>query len=471
MKSKVLYIDNVTTEKYIKEYADKHKRNNNFSYVTFSEYNSKVGDIDHWHGDIFFNGEKYTYFNDVASSYFVTDGFDCIVGYVNNEGCIDFAKAGIQITYDNITSNRCEYFNTNGFPNGATYEFVSEINDYVNVSGGTWKIYADEGLTAVNGVIHGTASLNKSYEIILSYVFNVEGKECITYANVSVNNTGNVKSLNIIMPDTLAYGTIYTPDIEVQPKSAIQNVFHWESNSNNIEFINRQTGTFKCNMPGNVTITCTYTGNSSGVPKTFTINKVNPHLSLSAFNKTNISGGSTTCHAHYDTHGLSASAQWTNASGNATSATVQSSLQSKVVKFKLNDNYFYPNRAAIQFYGSTPKLTQNLYIQNVSADDINYAYNTVDFIVVAEAESSGEVDTNYIFESTGGLSNYTITNIVPNGTTTFTYVTAQITPNIIAELYSENTNDDEYLYYTEVTVSTTDKSFKKSEPTKIPIRK
>lgn len=467
MKSKVLYIDNVTTEKYIKEYADKHKRNDNFSYVTFSEYNSKVGDIDHWHGDIFFNGEKYTYFNDVASSYFVTDGFDCIVGYVNNEGCIDFAKAGIRITYDNITSNRCEYFNTNGFPDGATYEFVSEINDYVNVSGGTWKIYADEGLTAVNGVIHGTASLNKSYEIILSYVFNVEGKECITYANVSVNNPGNVKSLNIIMPDTLAYGTIYTPDIEVQPKSAIQNVFTWSSSSSNIEIINTQTGTFKCKSPGTVTIKCSYTGNSSGVSKTFTVNKVNPHLSLSAFNKTFVS---TTCNAHYDTHGLSVSGyQWIGASGTSnTKATVSSA---GIVKFILPNNYFYPNTAAIQFYGGTPKLTQNLYIQNVSADDINYEYNTVDFIVVAEAESSGAVDTNYIFESTGGLSNYTITNIEQNGTTTFTHVTAQITPNIIAELYSENTNDDEYLYYTEVTVSTTDKSFKKSEPTKIPIRK
>ena len=113
MSSKLLYIDNVTTDKYIKNYSSKHKSNDKFTYITFTEYERTVGDVSHKHGDIFFNSEKITYYNDVDSSYVVTDGLDNFVAYVNDEGCIAVGRAGVVITdSNNISTNRYELFNS-----------------------------------------------------------------------------------------------------------------------------------------------------------------------------------------------------------------------------------------------------------------------------------------------------------------------------------------------------------------------
>ena len=60
--NKVLYIDNVTTYDYIKNYMKDHTvdepNNSKFTYVVFTEYTRPNNYGVSYHGDIFFNGKK-----------------------------------------------------------------------------------------------------------------------------------------------------------------------------------------------------------------------------------------------------------------------------------------------------------------------------------------------------------------------------------------------------------------------------
>lgn len=485
MGSKILYIDNVTSDRYIKEYADSHSNNNSFTYVTFSEYSKKAADAYCMHGDIFFNGNKITYYNDINSAYVVTDGFDNFVGYVNDEGCISVAYIGIRINDNNVSTNRYDLFNITTIPNNITYELVSEIEPYVNISGGEWKIYGDEHIN-VSDTISGNVDDNISYHVVLSYVFNIENNEYTSYAYFNVNNVGKIENLSIKdFPNKLAYNTIFTPYIDIIPESAKQNSLHWHSDSDAVTILNTQTGTFRCNKPeSSVQLTCSYNDNNDSTNVSFEILKVNPMLSISAYgttylwaNEYNEEYNTTVCYAHYDSRDLNINGyEWriNNASIDATPTRMGKiyfediNANLNIVKFILPEAYFYPNSAVIQLYAMNyaPEQTTQLNIVPAPNNPINTDYNTVNLVISATSANGGVVDTNYTFETHGSLTNFTITDIQYDQASgyTYTYVTAEMTPNLINDIYASNSIDSSEtilnnIAYTKISVSTSDYSF------------
>ena len=492
MGSKILYIDNVTSDKYIKEYADSHSNNNSFTYVTFSDYNRKVAEADHMHGDIFFNGNKITYYNDINPAYVVTDGLDNFIGYVNDEGCISVAYIGIRINDNNVSTNRYDLFNISTIPNNITYELVSEIEPYVNISDGEWRIYNDEHIN-VSDSISGNVDDNISYHVVLSYVFNIENNEYTSYAYFNVNNVDKIENLLIKdFPSKLAYNTIFTPYIDIIPASAKQNSLHWHSNSDAITILNTQTGTFRCNKPASsVQLTCSYNDNDS-TNVSFEILKVNPMLSISVYGTTYIWANeeydTTVCYAHYDSRDLNINGyEWkiNNSSIEATPTQtgeiyfgdVNANLN--IVKFILPEAYFYPNSAVIQLYAMdyAPEQTTQLNIAPAPNNPINNDYNTVNLVISATSANGGVVDTNYVFETHGSLTNFTITDIQydPVSGYTYTYVTAEMTPNLINDIYASNSTDSpetilNNIAYAQISVSTSDYSFISATNTDISVR-
>ena len=122
--NKVLYIDNITTYDYIKNYMKDHTvdepNNSKFTYVVFTEYTRPNNYGVSYHGDIFFNGKKITYINDVDVTKSVTDGKDNIIAYANASGGVDFMKSTIKI--GNL-SNTYELFNVTNA--SVSYEYIS----------------------------------------------------------------------------------------------------------------------------------------------------------------------------------------------------------------------------------------------------------------------------------------------------------------------------------------------------------
>lgn len=504
MGSKLLYIDNVTTDKYIKSYSERHKVNDKFTYITFSEYNRPVGNVSHWHGDIFFNGEKITYYNDVDSSYVVTDGLDNFIGYINNEYCVSVARAGIVIndSNNNISTNKYEIFNTNSVPNNITYSFVSQFENYINVSGGEWKLYKDGTIYNNNGDIEVSdneitgSSINNSCKIDIAYEFNVEDKKCVSYAYVSVNNISYINKLTVKnFPKNLAYGTIYTPYIETEPADAIQREAHWTSDSTAVEILNTQTGTFRCVYPkDNINLTCTYQASDGtfGSHESVKLNvlKVNPHLSLSAWGTTylwdsqDVEYFATTCYAHYDNYGFNvvpvedylignnaAQENWrlNNTAGIQSSITKTISIcrtdltgTSTLIRYILPKSYFYPYITAIPLYTLENPVVQTQYV-NIVTTGSNTDYNTIDLVIEAVGTSMGMTDTNYIFDGMNNFDSFTVTNIEydQNTNTTYTYVTASLSPNMINNAYINHGGDisADALSYVSIGISTTDESF------------
>ena len=112
--NKVLYIDNVTTYDYVKKYMESQNiddpKNAKFTYVVFTEYARHNNYGYSYHGDIFFNGKKITYINDVDVTSPVTDGKDTFSGYVGKSAGLKFAKSSIII---GGISNTYELFNVN----------------------------------------------------------------------------------------------------------------------------------------------------------------------------------------------------------------------------------------------------------------------------------------------------------------------------------------------------------------------
>ena len=135
--NKVLYIDNVTTYDYIKNYMKDHTvdepNNSKFTYVVFTEYTRPNNYGVSYHGDIFFNGKKITYINDVDVTSYVTDGKDNIIAYANELGGVDFVKSTIKI--GNL-SNTYELFNVDDAV--VSYEYISDLGKVTIENTGTW---------------------------------------------------------------------------------------------------------------------------------------------------------------------------------------------------------------------------------------------------------------------------------------------------------------------------------------------
>ena len=469
--NKVLYIDNVTTYDYIKNYMNDHTvdepNNSKFTYVVFTEYTRPNNYGVSYHGDIFFNGKKITYINDVDVTSYVTDGKDNIIAYANELGGVDFVKSTIKI--GNL-SNNYELFNVDDAV--VSYEYISDLGKVTIENTGTWynEILNDGGgtVTVSDGKI-SCSDLKSSASVHLSYVFDInedsKKKTLTTYAYFNIYNVSQVSYVDFgTTPTNFNCGTIYTPRMIIQPDDAAQAELKFTTDSSNIRIINTHTGTFECVTPGTATIKCSYNLNLSS-PNSETheisVNKINPHLSLSAYfttylyNETNYS--STCCYAHYDPQGMDVSGYtWklndaviSGGSSTKSPSIDYSSLSSSganIVKFELPEEIFGPapfNTATMQLYAPnqevfrTNKITVDV-ISNASDES-----NVMSFVVTAQAEKGkpGYVDTNYVFGNSMGLTNFVVTDIVVSDNDpsyTYTYVTAMIESSLLNNAYIQN---------------------------------
>lgn len=469
--NKVLYIDNVTTYDYIKNYMKDHTvdepNNSKFTYVVFTEYTRPNNYGLSYHGDIFFNGKKITYINDVDVTSYVTDGKDNIIAYANELGGVDFVKSTIKI--GNL-SNTYELFNVDDAV--VSYEYISDLGKVTIENTGTWynEILNDGGgtVTISDGII-SCSGLKSSACVHLSYVFDInedyKKKTLTTYAYFDIYKVSQVSYVDFgSTPTNFNCGTIYTPRMIIQPDDAAQAELKFTTDSSNIRIINTHTGTFECVTPGTATIKCSYNLNLSS-PNSETheisVNKINPHLSLSAYFTTYLYNAtyysSTCCYAHYDPQGMNVSGYiWklndaviSGGSSTKSPSIDYSSLSSSganIVKFELPEEIFGPapfNTATMQLYAPNQKVFRT---SKITIDVINNASdesNVMSFVVTAQAEKGkpGYVDTNYVFGNSMGLTNFVVTDIVVSDNDpsyTYTYVTAMIEPSLLNNAYIQN---------------------------------
>ena len=469
--NKVLYIDNVTTYDYIKNYMKDHTvdepNNSKFTYVVFTEYTRPNNYGLSYHGDIFFNGKKITYINDVDVTSYVTDGKDNIIAYANELGGVDFVKSTIKI--GNL-SNTYELFNVDDAV--VSYEYISDLGKVTIENTGTWynEILNDGGgtVTISDGII-SCSGLKSSACVHLSYVFDInedyKKKTLTTYAYFDIYKVSQVSYVDFgSTPTNFNCGTIYTPRMIIQPDDAAQAELKFTTDSSNIRIINTHTGTFECVTPGTATIKCSYNLNLSS-PNSETheisVNKINPHLSLSAYFTTYLYNAtyysSTCCYAHYDPQGMDVSGYiWklndaviSGGSSTKSPSIDYSSLSSSganIVKFELPEEIFGPapfNTATMQLYAPNQEVFRT---SKITIDVINNASdesNVMSFVVTAQAEKGkhGYVDTNYVFGNSMGLTNFVVTDIVVSDNDpsyTYTYVTAMIESSLLNNAYIQN---------------------------------
>ena len=269
--SKVLYIDNTTTYDYVLEYQDKHYVVNTdtdrgrFTYVVFTEYERPSNVSSAKHGDIFYNGRKITYINDIDSNDIITDGYDNFLGYSNENGGLDFARSYIYIS-ENQIHNKYDIFNTTE-PIDISYNMWSNLGDYVVETNQEWSYTITpetDCISVENGKISSSIVLNSSYTVWLSYEYDtmlvnehhdLENPVLLTHcrnnAYLNIYNAAPPTALYFFnMPDSFSVGNIYTPILKYEPEDAEQREYLFTCETENdipvIEIINSYVGTFKC---------------------------------------------------------------------------------------------------------------------------------------------------------------------------------------------------------------------------------
>ena len=496
MGNKVLYIDNVTTYDYVKDYRKNHDvdpSTSYFTYVVFTNYERPNNYGYSYHGDIFFNGKKITYINDVDVTKSVTDGKDNIIAYVNDDGGIGFVSSTIKL---GGISNTYELFNvkTSG---EISYEYISNLGYATTESLGEWGYEAfPNNIEVANSKITFGDDLTETSYVKLWRESTINSgtneKTITTYAYCYIYNLSSPESVSFgITPSYFPVGTIYTPRMEISPADAIQSELTFSYNPQSyIKLLNSKTGTFECISPGYVNLTCSYKNNNDeqyNVSHTVYVNKINPHLSLSAYHTTYLYDADgyrdTYCYAHYDvTEGVSINEYtWLlnddNIGGSNTKsgAITYNMLREKnndiiTVTFSLPEDIFEPNTTKIQLYAPTQEICRT---QAITIDNITQNNNVMEFCIVASAVSNGSsyVDTNYVLNNSIGLTDFIIKDIVKSGSYTYTYVMAQTEPSVMNNLYIKSqmthndkpnmSNDGYYSYYTYnyINVHTTDSSF------------
>lgn len=505
-KSKILYIDNVTTYDYIKNYSEKHSYNDSFTYVTFSEYSreNSLG-YTYRHGDIFFNGDKITYLNDTCNTSLVTDGLDVFMTYINDSGCVDIATIGIRISYnDNIKINKYEMYNVNNKLE-LSYELINTIENYAVVTDGQW-------MNSQNDISDNKIPVS-SGNYILSYSCKVNNIPCVAYAYLNIYNLPKVESLNIVnFPYRLTYNSIYTPRIEVTPYNATQSYMTWTAeNESYVQILNRRNGMFRCLVPGQTTyIRCSYDKNDTNAytDMQFEIAKINPYLSISAYcsqHLYNRTPSETNCYVSFDNCGFtdykftwklnqqqtkigtsgtnneyefkSPLITYDNSSGfTSDGENIDNPNPSgpALVQYILPFAYFYPNTATMQLYRHAPgestiinidDSTNTGALSDLTIGDFCHYIGTLNdiysFVITSYSEEQSQqgegghvninprsyIDTDFIFNSkNGNLSDFLITDITYSGNYVYTYVSAQVNIDPLNSALYDIYGDDAYNY-------------------------
>lgn len=457
-RSKVIFVDDITSYDYGFSYSGLHKSNENLTYIVFSEYEG-FKEINH--GDIYYNGDKITFINDIDNSKIVSDGFSHYMPYVNSDNNISLTRSYIYLEREDGTRIDTTY---TIFPNSEdiniTYKHYSEFDKYVDINESYWgdaKIVSPNRGNIIDcGVRDGVVSLsnygNNCIDVTLSYNYNIYDEWYEDTFAIKLRKPvypseveflydveENVSSDIVYLPA----GSYYVPKISVSPALADSYDFSFAMTDINYDatgqLTNTHTGETWLNKPGSsFRLNCSYkTSATSSVScvtsKRFFVTQINPHLSLVSTYTTYLWSDSnynkTTCYLQSNL--INPTDVTLKAVGNRTktvdpgihyitvNATDLDSNNLVIVKAEITSNSNKYNKdlrsCAIKLYGGNNLYTQSeLTIQDVS----NVVNGTATFVL-----SDTNMTTDYNIESDDAFITATITNIVNSGSKIYTYVT------------------------------------------------
>lgn len=509
---KLIYLNNISPANYKHNYAESHKQENDkMTYIVFAEANTRPENTGA--RDIFFNGHKITYLNELVQNGLVSDGYDNVLCYVNDKGGFDFSRATISISDCNGVEFG-NYYDIYNLPhlandinvtesnNELSYHLIFDLQKYlpqnVSISRARWNnpvVYENGRATSTHifNINDGKIRLKNSeteitytYEIKLSYTFkltdtddqyntsNPWNKEYTSCAYANIYRASDIQDNMYYVwhpPTYLSVGDIYTPIMRTGRKETFQRGFEFSNPSDNIEFLNSYTGTFKCKWPGEIQFSYGPTGGET--PRrcegTMWIDKINPLLCTSVFNTTYLWSGDneyngTNCYAHFTTRGIdipldsvswkmyrsdaitgetlnSTTTKYTQTESSnvwsyysSTSARITSdngdypigSSKFAIIECSLPTSYFKDNynKSVMLLWNSSGVIAQPPV---VTVDNIEYMDDgTVTFTVWAPKPNDSVVDTNYNFGDSTNLYNFNTYDIVVTPETTYSYVVASL---------------------------------------------
>jgi len=453
-RSKVIFVDDITSYDYGMSYSDLHKYNDDLTYIVFSEYE---GFKSVHHGDIYYNGEKITFINDIDNSKIVSDGFSHYMPYVDENNNISLTRSYIYIEYGDqqIDTTYTIFPNTEDID--ITYKHYSEFDKYVDITESYWGeaiITSPNGGTITNcGVRDGVVSLsnygNNCIDVTLSYNYNIYDEWYEDTFSIKLRKSvypREVKFLYDVEENAssdivyLPAGSYYVPKISVSPALADSYNFSFAMTDVNYDATGQLTNTYTgetwLNKPGSsFRLNCSYkTSATSSVSrvtsKRFFVTQINPHLSLVSSYTTYLwsdnNYNKTTCYLQSNMVNPSDVTFTVNGSTRSHSSNYInvhfSDLNSNnlaIVKAEITSNSNRYNKnlrsCAIKLYGGNNLYTQSeLTIQDVS----NVVNGTATFVL-----SDTNMTTDYNIESDDAFITATITNIVSSGSKIYTYVT------------------------------------------------
>lgn len=246
MNKRLIYIDDITSYDYVNasgdvtkvDYSQLHKNSDYLTYIVFTDDDNNV------HGDIFYNGHKLTYINNVSYSDIVTDGKSHYSLNVTNNGLLKFCKSYIYAklnSSDDIIDNEV-IINGNITDNDYSISNIDiKLNYYNDIpiiesnNDNSWNytiLYNDTTISRipnvninVNDSVLEIISVNNT-KIYGSYIINIvheshnieTSNQCEDKFLVKLNNLSSVDTIEFIdFPKKFTVGDMYTPQIVTYP--------------------------------------------------------------------------------------------------------------------------------------------------------------------------------------------------------------------------------------------------------------
>ena len=481
-RKRALYIDNITTKDYMLSYMNKHiNSDGDFSYIVFT-YNIN-GTVHPWnrHGDIFYNGHKLTYINDVCHNDIITDDHSNYLAYFNENGAFDFAQSYIYVEHNNecirdvyslysVDDPQITVTHWTNFRNFVDFE-IKENDGWVydNINELTFNEIDDNlKISATN------ADITTSKHFTISYNYHINNIQYSDKYDIDFNVYDTITNVEFVdLPSYFECGQIYTPKLKVEPLTMLSyKGFRYNSINDNIE-INNVTGRFVCKIPGESAIKCTYEGGEI-TSDTIYISKIQNYLSLSStytmfiYDSNDINYSYTICYVHaypenVDTKlsiKFGAQELLTDSPdkyyGIACNNNVPLNIPFKssgmpgvyTVTVKLDDTIYTHSNATITVTAENEFAeTTLLYFTPLAISDDKTMLTGV---IVATSQDGEMVNSNYIFNTSGKYDNFIVNDIVYSNNYTYTYISADIINDAESGVIQILTTDGSFITYSTV---------------------
>lgn len=496
-RKRALYVNNVTTKDYMRSYLPKHKDSNIFSYITFT-YNIN-GTVHPWnrHGDIFYNGNKLTYINDVCHTDLITDNYSYYLAYFNSDGALDFAQSYIYVeSGDNII--RDSYSLYNNIRPELTLNHWTNFRDFVNFNieeNDGWQydnINDNEIEFNTSGdkltIVTTARDITRSKHFTISYQFHVDGNSYNDYYDVNFNIYDKITNIELFdFPDEFDVNQIYTPKIKIEPANQLSYYnFNYQVDRTASRFIDvdEYSGRIVCKHPyENATLSCTYYNVTTNeivgrINKTFKVNKLKNHLHISSTYtayiwdsvNTDENYSYTVCYVHnypyFDDDNLSSKLTYEFIGRNGSTGIYSTPLDHSYNLYKridynsndnkgiykigviLNENWYNAHSSYMEIYSNMEITPINSLTFTVLTNDDKTITGVIAAEGITDMQEGKIISSNFKFNSSGKYDNFTITDIVHTDSFTYTYVTANVVSDNNYGIIQITSMDDSLLTYT-----------------------